>query len=122
MIIGIGIDIVDIKRFKRALERWGDSFTERLFTQDELSYCLAKRRPEMHLAARFAAKEAFFKAIGKAEGIKRFTDITVMKMDDGAPVLKVPALSSSTLLHLSISHDSGSCVAQVIAEQREGAA
>ncbi len=117
MIIGIGIDIVDIKRFKGAIERWGESFTHRLFTEDELEYCLKKKRPEEHLAARFAAKEAFFKAIGIREGIRRFRDITVMRTDDGAPVLKVPALSSSTLLHLSISHDGASCVAQVVAEE-----
>jgi holo-[acyl-carrier protein] synthase len=119
MILGIGIDIVDIKRFKKALERWGDNFTGRLFTDDELSYCLAKKRPEMHLAARFAAKEAFFKAIGIREGIRRFTDISVLRMDDGKPVLLVPALTPSMLLHLSISHDSGSCVAQVVAEEGE---
>lgn len=117
MILGIGIDMVDIKRFKSALERWGDSFTSRLFTEDELSYCLKKRRPEEHLAARFAAKEAFFKAIGIREGIRRFRDISVVRRDDGEPVLDVPKLSSSMLLHLSISHDSGSCVAQVVVEQ-----
>jgi holo-[acyl-carrier protein] synthase len=117
MILGIGIDIVDIKRFKGAIERWGDSLTARLFTKEELSYCLSKKRPEEHLAARFAAKEAFFKAIGIREGIRRFRDITVMRADDGAPVLSVPALSSSMALHLSISHDGGSCVAQVVAEE-----
>jgi holo-[acyl-carrier protein] synthase len=117
VILGIGIDIVDIKRFKRALERWGDSFTGRVFTEDELSYCLSKKRPEVHLAARFAAKEAFFKAIGIREGIRRFTDITVMRRENGAPVLSVPALPSSMALHLSISHDGANCVAQVVAEE-----
>lgn len=117
MILGIGIDIVDIGRFKRALERWGDSFTTRLFTEDELSYCLKRKRPEFHLAARFAAKEAFFKAIGIREGIKRFTDISVLKSAGGAPSLEVRGLSPLTILHLSISHDGDNCVAQVVAEE-----
>ena len=117
MILGVGIDIVDIKRFKAALQRWGDAFTERLFTEDELSYCLKMRRPEVHFAARFAAKEAFFKAIGIKEGIRCFKDISVFRADDGEPTLNVPALPPSTRLHLSISHDGGNCVAQVVAEQ-----
>jgi holo-[acyl-carrier protein] synthase len=117
MILGIGIDIVDVDRFKGALKRWGTAFTNRLFTEDELSYCLTKKRPEEHLAARFAAKEAFFKAIGKSEGITSFIDVSVFRAKDGKPVLKVPALSDSTRLHLSISHDGASCVAQVVAEE-----
>lgn len=117
MILGVGIDIVDIKRFKAALERWGEPFTERLFTEDELSYCLKMRHPEVHFAARFAAKEAFFKAIGIKEGIRRFKDISVLRTEDGEPILDVPALAPSTRLHLSISHDGANCVAQVVAEQ-----
>lgn len=117
MILGIGIDIVDIDRFRKAIERWGEPFTKRLFTEDELLYCFKKKRPEVHLAARFAAKEAFFKAIGIREGIRRFRDISILRTDDGKPVLSVPTLPAVVRLHLSISHDSGSCVAQVVAEE-----
>ena len=116
MIRGIGIDIVDIRRFKRALDRWGSSFTNRLFTEDELSYSLKKIRPEVHLAARFAAKEAFFKAFGLKVGIKRYKDVSVVREPDGAPYLKVTGLDSSNIVHLSITHDGDYSVAEVIVE------
>ena len=117
MIRGIGIDIVDIRRIKRAIERFGDKFSRRLFTEEELGYCLAKARPEIHLAARFAAKEAFFKAIGLREGIKRFKDVSVVRGPDGAPSLEVKGLGSSNMVHVSISHDGDYTVAEVIVEE-----
>ena len=64
MIIGTGIDIVEISRIRRAVERHGDRFLKRVFTADEREYCLARRFPEQHLAARFAVKEAALKALG----------------------------------------------------------
>jgi holo-[acyl-carrier protein] synthase len=105
MIKGTGIDIVDVRRVKRAIERFGNAFTTRLFTEDELNYSLKKRRPEVHLAARFAAKEAFFKARGLKAGIKRFKDVSVLRDLDGAPRLKVKGLRGSERIHLSLSHD-----------------
>jgi len=66
MIYGIGIDVVDIDRFASALKRWGSRLTDRLFTQGELDYCMGHRRPERHLAARFAAKVSLCKALGHA--------------------------------------------------------
>ncbi|MBI5286354.1 MAG: holo-ACP synthase, partial [Deltaproteobacteria bacterium] len=86
MIHGIGIDIVHIPRFKKALERWGDNLKRRVFTSEELDYCSAKGFPEQHLAVRFAAKEAFFKAIGKG---LRFRDLEVLHDGKGRPVIKV---------------------------------
>ncbi len=64
MITGIGIEIVEVSRFEGAMERRGRRLLERLFTGRELKYCLAKPGPGPHLAARFAAKTAFFKAAG----------------------------------------------------------
>ncbi len=117
MIKGIGIDIVDIRRIKRAKERFGDRFYERLFTEEELRYSLKKRRPEVHLAARFAAKEAFFKAIGIKAGIKRFRDVSVSRGPLGAPSLNVKGLDHSNIVHISISHDGDYSVAKVIVEE-----
>jgi holo-[acyl-carrier protein] synthase len=61
---GLGIDVVDVPRFARLLERWGDRLLERLFTPDERASCARTARPPVHLAARFAAKEAIVKALG----------------------------------------------------------
>ena len=63
-VMGLGVDLVLVPRFKKALDRWGERLTRRLFTAEELGYCLSRSRPEIHLAARFAAKEAFLKALG----------------------------------------------------------
>ena len=89
MIHGIGIDTVEISRFKRALDRWGDRLKTRLFTPGELAYCLGQRSPERHLSARFAAKVSFFKALGRPLA---FRDVEVSRDPAGAPSI-VSALS-----------------------------
>ena len=63
MVIGIGIDIIEIERIKNSIERFGNSFLNKIYTQNELDYCLAKNNKYQHLAARFAAKEAIYKAL-----------------------------------------------------------
>ena len=64
MIIGIGVDIVEIERFRNAMERLKDRFIRRIFTPGEQQYCNGHREPAQHFAVRFAAKEALFKALG----------------------------------------------------------
>jgi len=64
---GIGIDIVEIRRLKKVSRKWGDAFLNKVYTSRELAYARSKRFPEQHLAARFAAKEAIFKALGEVE-------------------------------------------------------
>lgn len=64
MIYGIGIDMVEISRFEKALERWGDRFLKRIFTEAEIEYCHHTVRAASRFALRFAAKEAFSKALG----------------------------------------------------------
>ena len=64
MIYGIGIDIVDVSRIDKALKRWGDRFLNRLFTKGEIEYCRPKASAASRFALRFAAKEAFSKALG----------------------------------------------------------
>lgn len=121
MIHGIGIDIVHIPKFKKAIERWGDKFKKRLFTQNELKYCEERKPSVQHLAARFAAKEAFIKALGR--GI-RFTDIEVVNNQDGRPFVNILGVDLKNRVqnlksHLSLSHDKDYCIAQVILEVSE---
>ncbi len=63
-IIGLGIDATDIPRIARTLERYGDRFLRRVFTEGEIAYSMRRRHPSVHLAGRFAAKEAAMKALG----------------------------------------------------------
>src|SRR5438105_3734438 len=63
----IGIDIVEIKRLSRVSKKWGRAFLNKVYTDRELAYAKSKRFPYQHLAARFAAKEAIFKALGEVE-------------------------------------------------------
>ena len=63
-IIGLGMDATDIDRVVRTIERYGDRFLKRVFTDGEIAYCTRRREPAIHFAARFAAKEAAMKALG----------------------------------------------------------
>ena len=83
MVIGIGIDIVEVRRISRALQG-GEEMAPRVFTQDELAYCKARRNQYQHFAGRFAAKEAALKALGTGwqEGI-RWKDVEVVPAEMG---------------------------------------
>lgn len=82
----VGIDLADIPRIKKAIERYGDRFLSRVFTPWEIQYCLSKINPELSFAGRFAVKEAVFKAIGTgfAEGVK-WTSVEVVNDKRGQP-------------------------------------
>ncbi len=89
MILGLGLDIVDIQRVRRLIESKGDQALRRLFTDEEATYALGRNDPYRHLAARIAAKEATFKALAgtpAARGI-RWREIEVRNEIDGRPVL-----------------------------------
>lgn len=77
MIKGIGADLVDIERIRRAGERWNDAFLKKVFTEHELSYCNGKKNPYPSLAGRFAAKEAVMKALGFGFPAISFKDIEI---------------------------------------------
>lgn len=115
MIHGIGIDIVEVSRFKRAMERWGERFCSRLFTPSELAYCRAQRFPERHLSARFAGKVSFFKALGRP---MRYRDVEITRGPSGAPVLNAPGLEGFKV-SLSIAHDGALSVAEAFVERSE---
>jgi len=90
MIESVGIDLVEIHRIEAAIKRYGDRFTSRVFTPWEIQYCLSKINPIMSFAARFAVKEAVFKAVGTgfAEGVK-WTSVEVVNDPRGQPQVRL---------------------------------
>ena len=114
-ITGIGVDIVDVGRFRRALGR-APRLVDRLFAECE------RELPVESLAARFAAKEAVVKALGSGEGF-RWRDVIVHKTDSGAPYLELTGATAKraqasgiSRWHVSLTHDGGVALAFVIAE------
>ena len=89
-IVGIGSDIVKVSRIEKLVERYDRRFLRRVFTAVEIAYGASKARPALHLAARFAAKEAFVKALGSGfrEGLN-WCDIEVVNNQLGQPQLKL---------------------------------
>ena len=84
----IGIDIVEIKRLQKVSRRWGKPFLDKVYTQRELDYADSKRFPYQHLAARFAAKEAIFKALGEVEtDFVGWKNVEILNDPNGKPVV-----------------------------------
>jgi holo-[acyl-carrier protein] synthase len=115
MIIGIGIDIIEVGRVRKAIERT-PRFTDRIFTPAETAYSDGKASRFQHLAARFAAKEAFFKAVGRRVG---WTDVEVVNEESGRPRLVVRSGEDFgfTRSHVSLTHVSETAVAVVVLER-----
>ena len=85
---GIGIDVIEVERIDEAVEEFGERFLERIFTAGERAYCGRQKRPELHYAARWAAKEAVSKAFGTGIGAElSWTEIEVVRLDSGEPPL-----------------------------------
>jgi|SRR5208283_96245 len=123
MIKGIGIDIVEIDRITSSILKWGDKFLKKIFNDHEISLCYKKKNTFQCLAARFAAKEAFIKALsdsgaeGRMPGLK---DITVMNYASGKPFIFSPKdLTECYVINLTISHERHYTVAMVILESKE---
>lgn len=86
IIHGIGIDVVEVERIEAAIAHLGDAFIDRLFTAREREYCGKQKRPALHYAARFAAKEAVSKALGTGIGGQAgWLDMEVERAESGAP-------------------------------------
>ncbi len=124
MIVGTGIDIAEPDRIQRAAERFGRRFLERVFTPKEISYCESKANKWERLAARFAAKEAAFKALGTGwrRGVK-WVEVEVTNEPGGRPTLNLTGTAKSfadrlLVAHISISltHTKQFVLAQVIFE------
>ncbi len=89
-LFGIGIDIVEIERIGSSIHEFKDKFLNRIFTRAEQEYCEAHKRPEIHYAARFAAKEAVAKAFGTGIGKEiSWLDIEIMKQSSGQPFVNL---------------------------------
>ena len=120
-IVGLGIDATDIPRVQQSIDRFGEQFLRRVFTEQEIVYCTSRRRPARHFAARFAAKEAAMKALGTghSRGVL-WRDIEVVRMG-GPPQLRfhgdagrhLKALKATSSL-LTITHSETLAIAQVL--------
>ena len=121
MIVGVGIDLMEIDRFAEALAR-RPRLAERCFTPDEAAYCASRAFPPQHFAARFAAKEAVGKALGI--GMTRWREVEVVR-GRGAPSVRLHGRYAAwaerigvTHIHLSLTHGQLSAAAAAIAERR----
>jgi len=112
MILGTGIDIIEVSRIKASLEKFGDRFCDRILLPDEMAYCKSHKNPAPFVAARFAAKEAISKAFGTGIGASiGWQDMEIRRKDSGEPYVVLHGKGEelfksrgATRLHLSISH------------------
>lgn len=124
MIVGTGIDVVEVPRVAAAIERFGERFLQRVYTAGEIRYCEAKANRVERYAARFAAKEAAMKALGTGwnHGV-RWQDIEVSRQPGGRPTLTFTGKAAefaaglgATRAALSLTHTAAEAIAQVILE------
>ena len=125
MIYGIGTDLVEISRIEKIIKRWGDRFTGKVFSQNEINYCENKAYPAIHYAARFAAKESFLKSLGIGLGMGvSLKDIEVINNPQGSPQLhmneKIQGILEKrgiTAIHISMTHTREHAQAVVVLEK-----
>jgi holo-[acyl-carrier protein] synthase len=124
MIVGTGIDIAEVPRIRRAIERFGERFLQRIFTSGEIRYCNAKANRVERYAARFAAKEAAMKALGTGwnHGV-RWRDCEVVRRPGGRPTMSFHGKAAEVAVRLgvkhsalSLTHTAEQAIAQVILE------
>lgn len=124
MIVGIGLDLVEIQRVKSALDRFGERFALRVLLPQEWEYCCQQKDPSISLAGRFAAKEATSKALGVGIGVHlSWTDLEVTRNERGKPslalhgaALRLMESMGATASHLSLTHTERTAAAVVILE------
>ena len=119
---GVGVDLVRIPRLREVIARWDERFLRRVFTEDEIAYCRARRDPVIHFAARFAAKEAGMKALGTgaSRGVL-WRDLEVRREPGQAPTLELHGRSRELGLArggrrvlLALSHDGDYALAHAL--------
>ena len=124
MIVGVGIDSVSISRIARLIDRYGRRFLEKIFAEDEISEGMERRDSAQYFAARFAAREAFFKALGTGwgRGIP-LKEVSVTREESGKPLLSLSRRAKeaaesfgTSISHLSMSHEADIAQAIVILE------
>ena len=122
VIVGLGIDLTEVPRIARMVERWGEHFTGRIYTEGERAYAKDRANPAMHFAARFAAKEATLKALAVPKGLS-WHEMEVVGGGAEPPllVLRGKALEAAdrigvVRMHLTLTHTRDVAAAVVIAE------
>jgi holo-[acyl-carrier protein] synthase len=124
MILGTGIDIIEVARIAASYEKFGERFVNRILLPDEIAYSLTHRRPAPFLAARFAAKEAISKAFGTGIGAQLgWQDMEIRRRETGAPYVvlhgkgqELFAARGAQRLHVSLSHTEHYATATAILE------
>jgi len=124
MMLGIGVDLIEIDRIQKLLDQYGDHFLQRILVPAEITYCQLHRRPAPHVAARFAAKEAIAKAFGTGIGERLgWHDIEIVRKDTGEPEVilhdaarKLAEQRGGTRVRISLSHTADHAVAVAILE------
>jgi holo-[acyl-carrier protein] synthase len=124
VIVGVGIDLVSVSRLAAVLERRGERARGRFFTAAEAERCALARSPSESFAARFAAKEAFYKALGTGVGAAGgWTDVEVVRTETGAPALRLRGAAARSAaargvgrMHVSLTHSGDTAAAVVVLE------
>lgn len=119
---GVGVDLAQIPRLRRVVERWDDRFLRRVFTDDEIAYCRRRRDPIPHFAARFAAKEATLKALGTGLSMGvNWRELEVRRERGQAPTMvlrgrtqAIARAKGASRVLLSLSHDGDYAMAQAL--------
>ena len=119
MVLGIGIDIIEIERIQKSIEEYGDAFLNKIYTKTEIDYCISRPNKYQHLAARFAAKEAIYKALSAdTEKIYSWQDVEIYNELNGLPRVNFYGslknyLGNEKQLKISMSHSENyvTCVA-----------
>ena len=112
MILGTGIDLIEVARIASSFEKFGDRFVNRILLPDEIAYCLSHRKPAPFLAARFAAKEAISKAFGTGIGAQLgWQDLEIRRKESGEPFVVLHGKGRDLFeargaksLHISLTH------------------
>ena len=113
MIKGSGIDIIEIERVAQAIKRWGNGFLNHVFTPEEIAYAKKHRYPNQHFAARFAAKEAFLKALGD-HSATNWKNIRISNDKNGKPVCTYRKKGFKGKIFISVSHTKNYAVASAL--------
>lgn len=124
MILGTGIDIIEVSRIEASHQKFGERFLQRILKPAEIAYCLSHKRPAPFLAARFAAKEAISKAFGTGIGAKLgWQDMEVGRKESGEPFVilheggqRLLAERNGRIVHLTLSHTEHYAAAMAILE------
>lgn len=124
MILGTGIDIIEVERIEASYEKFGERFLNRILVKGEMEYCLSHKKPGPFLAARFAAKEAVSKAFGTGIGAQlSWQDIEVKRKESGEPYVVMHGNGAefmktrgARIVHLTISHTEKHATAMAILE------